>query len=688
MPSPIVTEELTLLDQVIESLHGVPRLAPMSEEEIVLELNRLREDIRNALEDDRYTLQEQYNRHLSLLDRLRMARNRSTIDPESPYFGHLRLKEGERRRDICLGKSTHIQDEVKIVDWRHAPVSKIYYCYQQGEPYRVELGGEMVDGEVLVRRTVTIKDMSLERVDAPEGVFTREPGQDESWLTRPDDKLRLAGGERTALRADQLGLGSRATFRQRADKHLPDIAGLIDAEQFGLITKPDSGLVVVRGVAGSGKTTVGLHRIAWLAYGDPEINSPQTLIVIFSKALKRYVSHVLPALGVDDVQVLTFHEWASLQRLSHFRRLPKVYRENTPPQVVRLKLHPAMLEAINRHVATVEGRPSARQALDDWASVLSSHEIIDEVFSEHAPGAFERDELREISAWCRGQINDLQDWADGDRKNGAALDPEDDALLLRAYQKRVKPLKRKRGKPLRYRHLFIDEVQDFSPLEVQVLLDCLGPQGSVTLAGDTQQHVMQETGFTSWEGFFGALGMEGTPVDTLRVSYRSTQQIVDFGMAVLGDLVEDNEPPMTTRTGPEVELFQFTDHGACVDFLASALKSLVAAEPLAAIVLLAPDEEASGIYHEGLQNSGLTGLRLVRNQDFCFRPGIEVAELYDVKGLEFDYVVLLETSHACFPDDAMARRRLHVGVTRAVHQLWLTCVGTPSPIIEQALALA
>ena len=103
--------------------------------------------------------------------------------------------------------------------------------------------------------------------------------------------------------------------------------------------------------------------------------------------------------------------------------------------------------------------------------------------------------------------------------------------------------------PLRYRHVMLDEVQDFSPLEVHVLLGCLGPRPSITLAGDTQQHVMQDAGFTSWAEFFGHLGVKGTEVNTLKVAYRSTREIVEFARpyykrwdgARFNDLLKDFE---------------------------------------------------------------------------------------------------------------------------------------------------
>ena len=81
----------------------------------------------------------------------------------------------------------------------------------------------------------------------------------------------------------------------------------------------------------------------------------------------------------------------------------------------------------------------------------------------------------------------------------------------------------------------------------------------------------------------------------------------------------------------------------------------------------------------------VTRLRRVAQQDFTFAPGIEITEIDQVKGLEFDYVVHVEVNADRFPDTPASRRLLHVGATRAVHQLWLTAVGTPSPVVRDAV---
>lgn len=690
MLHPIVNEELDLLERVNRTL--VERRAPEgpSEASIVAELERLREMLREGEKtEDHAALLQQWDRQNALLQQIRASKQAPQVDPNSPYFAHMRLKENGTERDILLGKATRLEREVKIVDWRNAPISKIFYRYRQGEEYEEEIAGRVVRGKLTVRRTVTIRERELQRVEAPEGVFVRDPEAPEGWSLRAGNRPRLAGGEGVALwaydvdevQARRLGTDTAGVPR-RPDKHLPDIAGLIDPQQFELIIRPAAGFVVIRGTAGSGKTTVALHRIAYLAYQDPAFDSARTLVIVFSRALRDYVSHVLPALGVRRVQVRTFQDWAGEQVRRLFPKLPRKVREYTPAAVQRLKLHPALLEAARRHVLRQPGPAKPEQVIDDWASTLSQFDFLRSVFDELAPGAFSPSELGRAVDWCRERCREVVAWTEGDMSTIAELDPEDDALLLFLWQQRVGPIVTSSGQPLRYRHIAIDEVQDFSPLEIHVLLGCLDEHRSLTLAGDTQQHIAEEGGFTSWADLFRALGIEGTEVSTLDVSYRCTEPVARFAAEVLGPYREEEALPVTLRSGPPVEFFRFTDHGACVAFLAEALRELLAREPLSSVAILTPTAELSRTYYQGLANCGVPKLHLVEDQNFRFAPGVEVTEVEQVKGLEFDYVVLVEASSGHYPDTPAARRLLHVGATRAIHQLWLTSVATPSPIVR------
>jgi DNA helicase-2/ATP-dependent DNA helicase PcrA len=691
---PIVTEELRLLERVCAVLERSPEEEPPSEVSLVDDLERIREELLRGEMDyfDRSALNTRWNLQTALLQQLRKSRDTPRVDRDSPYFAHLRLREEDRVRDLCLGKATYLKQGLRIIDWRHAPIAQLFYRYQQGDEYEEEISGRTILGTIAVRRTLAIRGGALERVEAPEGTFLADSAHPGGWRRTDRPAPRLSGGEGAALRVHGTseGAGRRLGIdlsgsRRRADKHLPDIAGLIAPEQFDLITRPDSGFVVIRGAAGSGKTTVALHRIAYLAYEDPVVDSGRTLFVVFSPALRDYVGHVLPALGVKRVQVSTFSEWAKAQRRRLFPELPNRRREDTPALVRRLKLHPCLLVALERQVKRVAGPRTRSQAIDDWASVLTGHALLDEVLRDTAPDAFRERELEEVIDCCRRRNEELASWLGGDREVPGELDEEDDALLLRAWQMRVGPITAGSKRRLDYRHIAIDEVQDFSPIEVRVLIDCLDEQRSLTLAGDTQQHVMQDAGFTSWSDFFAHLQIDGTEVNTLQVSYRASQEIAEFAAALLGKLREDDVPLITTRSGPPVEFFQHTDHGACIAALADALLELAGEEPLASVAVLAPSPSLSELYFSGLERSEVPRLHLVRNQDFRFAPGVEVTEIEQVKGLEFDYVILVGVSDAHFADEPMARRLLHVGATRAVHQLWVTCTGAPSEIVQEAI---
>src|SRR5208337_1940621 len=129
------------------------------------------------------------------------SRNAPKVDPSSPYFAHLRLRDSAGERDLFLGRATRIDGDLRIVDWRNAPISKIFYRYGQGDEYEEVMAGRHRAGVVVTRRTLAIRAGALERVEAPEGVFTRDLAVPEGWRETARDRLRLGGGEGAALRA-------------------------------------------------------------------------------------------------------------------------------------------------------------------------------------------------------------------------------------------------------------------------------------------------------------------------------------------------------------------------------------------------------------------------------------------------------------------------------------------------------
>lgn len=682
---PIVEEELQLLARVVRALdEDVPR-SSTAEPAIVEELERLRALIvSGADQKDRLALLSQWDRASALLRQIRAGRSGPQIDPSTPYFAHMRLREDDKERDVLLGKASFIKQGVRVVDWRQAPISKLFYRYRQGEVYEEELAGRQRVGELSARRTVSVIAATLRRVDAPEGRFLCDAAAPDRWVHTTGAAPELHGGEGRALRssaapAPRVRPGASPV---RLDRRLPEIAALLDEDQFELLSRPGPGVLALRGSAGSGKTTVALHRIAFLAFEDPSIDSAATLFVTLSPALRDYVGHVLPSLGVGRVPIATFEDWASTQRRRLFPDLPNVHRSDTPDFVRRLKLHPGIGRALAEHVDEHPGPPTARQAVDDWASVMTRPAHLSRTLGTDAGAPSER-ELNLAAEWCRVRNEELSTSLEGEGR--AELDAEDDALLLRAWQLRVGPIPMRgtaAGHALVYRHLAIDEVQDFSPVELQVLVGCLEEPMSLTLAGDLQQRVGAAPEGTGWERLFRLLGLEQADLQTLRVSYRSTRQITEFAQGVLGPEAEADSRPEVVRDGPAVEHFEFSESGECIAFLADALHRLAAEEPLASVAVLTPNAESSALYYQGLDASEVPRLEWVRAHRFSFRPGIAVAEIEQAKGLEFDYVILVDANRETFPATAPARRLFQVGVTRAIHQLWITSTSAPSPLLE------
>src|SRR5262249_22589432 len=260
---------------------------------------------------------------------------------------------------------------VRIVDWRDAPVSRVYYRYEEGDDYDEVFGGKEVQGAVLVRRSVSIARKKLRRITSPQGSFRR--GDDSEWRPMAVTATHLTGGQGAAMRPEshhrpgQLGAGVEDG---REDRHLAEITALIDPRQFELISKPSSGLVVIQGGAGSGKTTIGLHRLAYLAFQDRGRFAPKNmLVVVFNDPLVRYISRVLPALGVEGVAVTTYERWSEELRNRHLPRLPRQYTEATPAYIVRFKKHPNLLRAIDTYVQRFEN-----EMQDSMNALSTQHE--------------------------------------------------------------------------------------------------------------------------------------------------------------------------------------------------------------------------------------------------------------------------------------------------------------------------
>ena len=719
--SEIVGEEEQLLARVRAHLATVRPSVPPPTADYEGELLALRDEIAAARLEDVPALVQQMER-LSGIAARRADNVVEPVDPRSPYFGHLRLLEtGRGERDVLIGKTTLVNGKagVRIVDWRHAPVSQIYYRYEEGAEYEETFGEREVEGKVLVRRTVTIDEGALLRISAPTATFVRG---ENGWKTLGVQATELSGGQGSAMRPEDMkgALGVGASFAAREDRHLPEIAALLDPRQFDLISRPDSGIVVIQGGAGSGKTTIGIHRMAFLNFNAKHrFVADKMLIVVGSPALRAYIGEILPALGLRGVVVETFREWVSGVRQRAFPWLDAPLEENTPTAVTRYKTHPVMLRLLAERAAEYTANPRSRKdshgVLHFWADLLTDLDGVQAAFAKSPDPELGPDQIKRAWRWCADRCPAVLDLDPGDRADRraaeepadddedgmgadakaigpddhATLDAEDDALLVRAYQL-IRGELRKGKQPLVYEHLFVDEAQDLAAIDLACLLEVVSkhkvphssvPLPSVTLAGDTAQRLFMDSGFRDWRAVLTDLGLTGAvDIEPLRIAYRSTREVLQVAREILGPLA-DPTPPIAPRTGAPVEHHHFPSQGAAVAFLADVIRPLMSREPRATVAILARHAEQADVYYEALRMAEIPRLHRIRHYEFAFRPGVELTEVRQVKGLEFDYVVLIDVNASSYPVDDESRHLLHIGATRAAHQLWLVSSGPPSQLI-------
>jgi DNA helicase-2/ATP-dependent DNA helicase PcrA len=193
-----------------------------------------------------------------------------------------------------------------------------------------------------------------------------------------------------------------------------------------------------------------------------------------------------------------------------------------------------------------------------------------------------------------------------------------------------------------------------------------------------------DNGFVDWPQLLEDAGLPHVAIQPLKITYRSTRQVMALARHVLGHL-HDPADQLIARDGAPVSYFGFTDMGEAVAFLGEALRNLMQREPTASVALLTRYPQQAEAYYEALRIAEVPRLRLVSRQDFTFLPGIDVTDVRQVKGLEFDYVVLVEVTAHSYPNDEHARHLLHIAITRAAHQLWILTGDSPSPLLPTEL---
>jgi len=681
-PQQAIAEEEALLRRV-QSVLGAVQLrrsrAPGPSRET---LQSLREDAAQAREEDAAPLLHE----LAVQHQLGGRAPPVLPDPASPYVAHLAIREGGRRRDYLLGHATFVDADadVWLVDWRVAPVARLFYRYREGDAFEESFPGREASGVVEVRRVVVVHRGRLVQVLGEAFQARRRP--DGSWTIGGREAL-LAGGAGTAPRAGHLGIGIGA--EERATR--AEVTALLDADQYAAVRAPSGEPLVVLGSAGSGKTTVALHRLAYLAAAEPErVPLGRSRVVVPEEGLARLSSRLLAPLGGGAARVQTLD--AAFLELGRrvFGPLPRILEE-TPALVIALKRHPALHEALRPRLAGrhAQRAPSWRRLRRELSIPLTDRDFLREVV-DRAGGTLPRTAVEETVRHTMRQLAEpagrlLASISDVERRTAldgrpldegtedaiaGTLDAEDLPLLLAVCAWRGQLSLPEAS------HLVLDEAEDFSLFDLEGLARLLRGSRSVTVAGDEAQQTSPS--FAGWDRSLETLGAPGAARIRLPVSYRCPRPIAELARSVLGPLAPAHQA-RAAREGAPVGRFSFPGEPQAHLFLARALRELLEAEPHAAVALICHDAPTARRVSAAVEE--LPETRLVLDGRFSFEPGLDVTDVDSVKGLEWDYVVVPDAVEAAWPLSDEGRRRLHVAVTRASWQLWLVSPGTPARLL-------
>ena len=654
------------------------------------------------------------------------AQDCATLQQDAPWFSQFSILGEERTFEYKIGARRH--NKLRILDWRH-PLAKGFYTCDAGDEFDLD-----------AFQTGT----GVHRLNAISGFVEHKCTVFPKGRTLVKIEVLLAAGKYTIDTTDgAFQILDESVARTRVVDGLPDIRALLTKAQYQLITTSQNNPLIIQGQAGSGKTTVALYRVSWLMSADANtspVDPNNVLIVMFNKALQNFVASTLEPLGLASAQVLTFHGWA-------LQEVKRAYQGNIELCMERLegseiaisiKKRIGLLAALEEFVQDQTDRlcnwvaeKLAPYQADDWINQLrySDQPIVQRLIMlrkralarrNRATGK-DKDRLEQIHLLLNRatkrmtlykeellnfftntellqkhltQVSDadlqtlsryqqtLQGKDRSTRRPGPYISFQDLALILRLIQLKHGglPDKDQNDTVNLYDHLVIDEAQDFGALEMTVLLCAVRTRSGVTIVGDTNQKIIPEADFMGWDGLAKQLGIEGASVSKLEVAHRSTQPIMALACSII------RESPCAGRPGSKPTLTIVGSVQEKLNCLVSMLNQLNQEIPNAHICIVCRRASAVQPLLELLSQRNLQApVRLGRNKTFGFTPGITVTNLHQIKGLEFDAVIVLDPSEMHYPNDTQGQKYLYTIVTRAKEALHMIAEGSSTALLKDAI---
>ena len=584
---------------------------------------------------------------------------------DSPFFGSVDfVYEGEEEAEpfyIGIANFAEKTGQVPLIyDWR-APASSLFYDYDAGAASYEAPGGIMC-GEIVSKRQYKIRSGKM--------IY-----EFECDMKIDDDILR-----------QELGTNS--------DVQLKSIVSTIQKEQNAIIRNTKDKILVIQGAAGSGKTSVALHRIAYLLYRDRGyLNSSNILILSPNSVFSDYISHILPELGEENIREMSFDLFAyqelqdvavdcedryhAIERQIAHGKSETAQWKQSADFVSALEGFVLCLEDQLMDFADVYYKGLSKKEEEIWSlfyykfpevPLLDRIEAVMDYFVDEYETLYNRtlpeEELFIIrekfqKMYVTTDLYEIYNWFL--EEQGLPVLPElpreeryleyEDVYPLLYLKYRMRGANAHRS----IRHLVIDEMQDYSYLQyviLQKMFSC-----NMTILGDRAQTVDEKQ--QDVLKFLPKLFGKQVRTIEMKKSYRNTVEIAEYARKITD--IQDVE--YLQRHGKAVEEKHFS---TTEDALQAVMEKVRVSqeEYETAAVLTMTEQEALAVYAYLKERMKVS---YIDRDSTVFERGVTVTTFYQAKGLEFDQVFVLGGD--C--ENPFFKQFRYIAATRALHELYV-----------------
>lgn len=583
----------------------------------------------------------------------------------TPYFARIDFKSNDILDKCYIGKLgvSDYDNNIITVDWR-APISSIYYDSNIGDcSYEAPEG--IIKGKLLLKRQYTIKNSELIDYNDVDTVSNDE-------LLKP-----------------YLGVS--------ANNRLKNIVSTIQSEQNKIIREKLGKNIIIQGVAGSGKTTVALHRIAYLVYNNKELYKPSDYMVIGpNKFFVNYISGILPDLDVNGVSEYTLEEVFGKYVNDKYiinNSLDKILSKD---DISRYKTSLLLKKEIDKYFDTIEILPNIDFKIDD--KKIISKNIINNLYKE-----IDNNIYKSIKSKIDKLILLLNKYYDSNKetilsiliKNDSTKDTIDTFknkfnISLKKYFKvlnmkinniYVDILKQNNidcNNILRneidiedipaliyirykligdniydnYKHIVIDEAQDYGEFTFYSL-NCIFKNSSFSIYGDLAQSLYSYRSISNWDSLTNIF--KDIEILKLDKSYRTTIEIM-------------TEANKINKKLNLVEAIPVIRHGDDVEYTNDNILDIIniLKNKYETISIITKTQDESNKLHSILSKD--IDINLINSSNLNYDHNINILPSYLSKGLEFDSVIIIDSFDR---DNIIDLKLLYVSMTRALHKLYI-----------------